>query len=163
VRPTVNLSLRLTDVAALFRVVNTFGSFQSGIGIRYESGPLINVTQQSLASKLTIGERLPPATIVNAADGIEHDLQDLVPSNFRYKVLLFAGDVSVEAQRERLHVAATVVEKRFPQSKEGTSKADVHVIGYGEDITEMSVYVQKLPGLDWYRCASSSLRVSSMF
>jgi phenol 2-monooxygenase len=146
-------SSRRTD-KLLLRVVGTFGSFQSGIGIRYESGPLINVAQQALASKLTIGERLPHAEIVNAADGLEHNLQDLAPSNFRYKVLLFAGDVSEEAQRKRLQAAATAVNKRFPQGKEIATRADVHVIGYGQDITDMSVHLQKLPGLDWYRCAS---------
>ena len=45
---------------------------------------------------------MPSQVIVRVADGRSFDLQDLLPSDIRFKVLVFAGDLNVENQRAKL-------------------------------------------------------------
>jgi phenol 2-monooxygenase (NADPH) len=101
-----------------------------------------------LAPQLVIGERFPPATVLTAASGTEVNLQDLAPSNSRFKFFLFGGFVADQDQRERLHLAAETIRERFMKGK-NRNEVDVHVIAHGQEITEMSVALQKATGLDW--------------
>ena len=53
---------------------------------------LTNTTHQSAASNLIIGQRLLPHILVRAADAREVNIQDLAPSNARFKLFVFPGD-----------------------------------------------------------------------
>jgi len=84
----------------------TFGGFTSGIGIHY---PPSRITQipgehvEKFASNLTIGTRMPPQIILRAADARPFELQDLLPSDTRFKVIVFSGDVNAPgAQKDKL-------------------------------------------------------------
>lgn len=54
--------------------------------------------------------RLPPQVLVRAADGRPFELQDLLPADTRFKVLLFAGDTTRDAQRARLRALAAAMD-----------------------------------------------------
>ncbi|RDB15363.1 Phenol 2-monooxygenase [Hypsizygus marmoreus] len=88
------------------KAFKTFGGFTSGVGICYAESQIINATHQSYAKNLIVGKRLPPQILVRAADFRPFELQDLLPSDARFKVLLFAGDTSQPSQRMRLAMLA---------------------------------------------------------
>ncbi|TBU43844.1 thioredoxin-like protein [Dichomitus squalens] len=77
--------------------------FLSGIGIRYEPSTVVNNKHQACASKLIVGERMTPRDFVYAANVNPVNLHDVLPSDMRFKILVFAGDIKVEASMKRLH------------------------------------------------------------
>jgi len=123
------------------KAYQTFGGFTSGIGVHY--GPSVAVTDayQSLASNLVIGERVPPQKFVRAADAWPFELQDLIPSDFRYKLLVFTGDFNDASQKER--VKSMVKDLQRPQSfltkyasaKTSSSRFDIITISKGKKDT----------------------------
>lgn len=52
---------------------------------------LTSTAHQSAASNLIIGQRLLPHILVRAADAREVNIQDLAPSNARFKLFVFSG------------------------------------------------------------------------
>lgn len=96
---------------------------------------MVNIAHQELASKLIIGERLPPETVVQAGSGLDTNLQDLATPNFRFKFFIFGGNVENEQQQELIEAAVQAIQNCFPDYID----YDLVVITYGQDITEMSV------------------------
>ncbi|KAH8110730.1 FAD binding domain-containing protein [Phellopilus nigrolimitatus] len=84
----------------------TFGGFTSGIGIQYSPSPITNLAHQALATNLSIGARMPPQTILCAADARPFELQDLLPSDSRFKVVVFTGNLDAETQRAKVDLFA---------------------------------------------------------
>jgi phenol 2-monooxygenase len=74
------------------RAFQSYGNFSSGVGVHYALSTLTNTTHQSAASNLIIGQRLLPHILVRAADAREVNIQDLAPSNARFKLFVFPGD-----------------------------------------------------------------------
>jgi len=87
----------------------TFGAFTSGIGVHYTPSMVVNPIHQSISPEQIIGMRILPHTFVRAADARPFDIQDLVPADTRFKILVFAGDVSKRPQLERVQKLATEV------------------------------------------------------
>lgn len=87
-----------------------FGGFTSGIGIRYGESPIVNTTHQLYAKNLVIGQRMPPQLLIRAADSRPVELQDLLPSDTRFKLLVFTGDSSGAAQQSKLERAAEEIQ-----------------------------------------------------
>ncbi|KAK0466825.1 FAD binding domain-containing protein [Desarmillaria tabescens] len=76
------------------RAFQTSGAFSSGIGVHYSESSIVNSTYQDVASKLVIGMRIPPEMVVRAADSRPFNIQDLLPSDARFKLIVFTGDTS---------------------------------------------------------------------
>lgn len=95
------------------RAFQRFGLFTSGIGIHYAPSIIVNATHQSHASNLVIGQRMLPHVFVRAADARPYELQDLLPADTRFKVLVFAGNTASEAQTIRIQSLA----KQFDSSE----------------------------------------------
>ena len=55
---------------------------------------------QQFAPHLIIGERMPPQIFVHAADARPRDIQDMLPSDTRFKVLFFVGFLTEERMGE---------------------------------------------------------------
>ncbi|CAE6434048.1 hypothetical protein RSOLAG1IB_07779 [Rhizoctonia solani AG-1 IB] len=92
-------------------VFQTFGAFTSGIGIHYAPSTIVETRHQSLASKLIIGQRLIPQIVIRTADARPFEIQDLVPSDIRYKVIVFAGNTKDVTQKARIQQFADELEK----------------------------------------------------
>ena len=112
----------------------TYRAF-SGIGVHYAPSTIVTTDHQDLATNLRIGERVVPQVILRAADARPENIQELVKSDFRFKLLIFAGDISVTERREALVVFASQVEspnsfvKRFtPPSASADSVFDIFTI-----------------------------------
>ncbi|KAI0628037.1 FAD binding domain-containing protein [Trametes polyzona] len=84
----------------------TFGAFTSGIGVHYLPSAITHTQHQACASKLIIGERLVPHVFVRAADARPYDIQDVLPSDTRFKILVFAGTLTDAAQAARVRALA---------------------------------------------------------
>lgn len=88
------------------RAFQTFGGFTSGIGIHYLPSPISKVPGEdvaNVASNLTVGMRMPPQIIIRAADARPFELHDLLPSDTRFKVIVFSGDVNAPGvQKDKL-------------------------------------------------------------
>lgn len=84
----------------------TFSGFVSGIGITYAPSAIVNNQFQHLALGLIIGARVSPQVFIHAADGRPFEMQDLLPADARFKILVFGGDVGVQEDAARLQAAA---------------------------------------------------------
>lgn len=77
--------------------------------MHYSPSSITNPTHQSHASNLIIGQRMQPHVFIRAADARPFELQDLLPADTRFKVLVFTGDVS-EEQRLRVKKLAESID-----------------------------------------------------
>ncbi|KAG6902556.1 hypothetical protein C0995_014945 [Termitomyces sp. Mi166 len=87
-----------------------FGGFTSGVGICYQGSAIVHTHHQTVASGLVIGMRVPAQQLTRAADGRQFELQNLLPSDTRFKVLVFTGDVFDATQREKVNRLAADME-----------------------------------------------------
>ncbi|KAG9313144.1 putative monooxygenase [Chiua virens] len=116
----------------------TFGAFTSGIGVHYSPSVVVKDVHQSLATNLVIGERVPPQKFVRAADASPHELQDLLPSDFRYKLLVFTGDLNDASQRGKIDSMVKDLQRsesfltKYTSSKPSTAKFDILTISKGK-------------------------------
>ncbi|KAJ4159541.1 uncharacterized protein LMH87_008439 [Akanthomyces muscarius] len=60
------------------------------------------ISNQELAPGLVVGKRIPSVKILSQADARPWHLQELLPSNGRWRVLVFPGDVQSQAQAAQL-------------------------------------------------------------
>lgn len=120
------------------RSFRTFGGFTSGIGVHYSPSVAVVNTHQSLATNLVIGERVPPQKFVRAADAWPYELQDLLPSDFRYKLIVFTGDLDDSLQQDR--IASLVKDlkrsesfwRKYASSKPSRSRFDIITVSKGK-------------------------------
>lgn len=82
------------------RAFQAGGGFTSGIGVHYMPSAITNATHQQCAPHLIIGERMPPQVFVRAADARPYDIQDMIPSDTRFKLLFFVGHLTEDRVRE---------------------------------------------------------------
>ncbi|KAF5319544.1 hypothetical protein D9619_008577 [Psilocybe cf. subviscida] len=83
-------------------IFQTFGGFTSGIGIQYEDSIITRSALQSSAQSLIVGQRILPKIFLRAADFRPVEIQDLLPSDGRFKILVFTGDSSVPSQLQKI-------------------------------------------------------------
>ena len=78
--------------------------------MHYAPSAVTNTTHRTLATGLIIGQRVPPHVFIRAADARPFELQDLLPSDTRFKVLAFVGNAANEWQRARITSLAEELE-----------------------------------------------------
>ncbi|KAH9927960.1 FAD binding domain-containing protein [Epithele typhae] len=108
-KPRSDTNLAGVDTAEFHQAHLTLTGFISGIGIRYNSS-LIASEHQALAHKLVLGERMLPHYFCGSADARPVELHDLLPSDTRFKILVFGGDVSIREDKARLRANADALE-----------------------------------------------------
>ena len=62
------------------------------MGVQYAPSAVTDPLHQSVAKNLVIGQRLLPHVLVRAADAREVNIQDLAPSDSRFKLFVFPGE-----------------------------------------------------------------------
>ncbi|KIJ65495.1 hypothetical protein HYDPIDRAFT_110592 [Hydnomerulius pinastri MD-312] len=93
-----------------FRAFQTFGGFTSGIGVHYSPSAIVDVKHQKSAKNLVIGQRMPPQIFVRAADSRPIEIQDMLPADIRFKVLVFVG-LLTETQIDKVNLLAEELNK----------------------------------------------------
>ncbi|KAG2363152.1 FAD binding domain-containing protein [Suillus spraguei] len=73
-----------------------FGGFSSGIGVHYMPSVIVDTIHQSCAPTIIIGQRMLPQIFVRAADARPIEIQDVLPADTRFKILLFVGLLTSE-------------------------------------------------------------------
>ena len=94
--------------------------FISGTMVEYAPSLIVDTSGRSSATKLIIGQRMPPHVFIRAADARPFELQDLLLSDTRFKILVFGGDLAVPADRAALERTATE-----------TGKPDAFLVRFG--------------------------------
>lgn len=74
--------------------------------MHYAPSAIVQSSNQSHASKLIIGQRMPPQVFVRPADGKPCEIQDLLPADTRFKILVFAGNTLDNAQMAKVKALA---------------------------------------------------------
>ncbi|KAG1845336.1 FAD binding domain-containing protein [Suillus subluteus] len=96
-------------------ILKTFQTdFTSGVGIHYQRSIAVNDRNQELANGLVLGKCVPPCKFMRAADAWPFELQDLLPSDFLFKLLVFTGEFSDLLQQAR--VESMVMDMKKPES-----------------------------------------------
>jgi len=146
------------------RVFQTFGGFTSGIGIHYLPSALVRLPSKEdadagslkgpfgielgagsgeggdvsrWARKVVIGQRMPPAIVIRAADYRPVELQDLLKSDMRFKLLVFCGDTSgdqgqmarVEVLAEKIGGEGGILRKYTPRGEDSGKLFEIISIG----------------------------------
>lgn len=89
---------------------NRFADFLSGVAVTYEEGILVarsdpeGNTKKTLpvAGNVELGARLPSYKVLNQADAKPTQMADLLRSDGRWRILLFAGDLRDREQWSRI-------------------------------------------------------------
>jgi phenol 2-monooxygenase (NADPH) len=105
--------LYLTDFG-FNRAFRAFSGLTSGVGIQYDPSILVNGAtneSQSAAKSLTIGQRLPPQTVLRAVNSAPIEIQDMCPSDTRFKIFIFMGDIRLPSQLELVRAFASEIVK----------------------------------------------------
>ncbi|KAI2615342.1 FAD binding domain protein [Hypoxylon sp. NC1633] len=113
-----------------------FSQFLSGVAVSY--GPSIltaNTNEESLASGISLGQRLPSHKVVCNAEGNLVHMADMLPSNGAWRIVVFAGDVGSPAQLDTVQQLGGKLEtflKLFPARIEvlliHSGTRDLHIL-----------------------------------
>lgn len=74
--------------------------------MHYAPSVFVNTTHQARAPNLIIGQRMPPQVFIRGADARPLEIQDLLPADTRFKILVFAGDTADPQQFSRVQTLA---------------------------------------------------------
>ncbi|KAI0804706.1 FAD binding domain-containing protein [Irpex lacteus] len=103
------------------KMVQTFGLFKNGIGIHYAESAIVKNPSQTIAKNITVGKRFPPEIVLVARDDKVIQIHDVLPSDSRFKVLVFTGDLYEAGRRD---VVQSVADK-FVEGKLVTERSYV--------------------------------------
>jgi phenol 2-monooxygenase len=124
--------------------------------MRYAPSSIVSNERQELAGKLVLGERMHPAMLVRAADGWPHNMQDLLPSDGRYKVLIFASNITQDDQISRVRELSKAFATPFWRKNSNASKEDVlDVLAFAHGVkSPVDAYttLRAELGLEWTKC-----------
>lgn len=103
--------------------------FTSTVAIQYDAGLLVAkegasiVSKQDLAPGIIVGRRLPSHTVERHANGEPVDFAQSFPSDGRYRVVVFAGDISQPNQLRRVEQLSQLLElpKAFLERLDGSA------------------------------------------
>jgi len=66
-------------------------------------------THQELARRIPMGQRMPPFKVLNHASARPTNIAELLPSTGHWRILVFAGDLTVSTQFDRLKKLGTAL------------------------------------------------------
>ncbi|KAG1771531.1 FAD binding domain-containing protein [Suillus occidentalis] len=119
------------------------GGFSSGIGVHYMPSAIVDTIHQGCAPNIIIGERMLPQIFVRAADARPVEIQDMLPADTRFKLLLFVGLLTpeqlakVRGFAEELELPTSFLQKyNYPAEGKAQSMFDIISItaGHKDDV-----------------------------
>ena len=136
--------------------------FISGTMVEYAPSLIVDTSGRSSATKLIIGQRMPPHVFIRAADARPFEIQDLLPADTRFKVPVFAGDTSDEKQLARVRRLADDIADGFYRRFGGAEPAKTFDVLSICSATKDKVNYTDLPPLfrtHWSKYVSRWFRV----
>ncbi|KAI0818888.1 FAD binding domain-containing protein [Irpex lacteus] len=86
-----------------FEAFLAFSGLTSGTGIQYDPSIIVADMKDTLSAKLVLGQRLPPKIVLRAVDSTPIEIQDMCPSDTRFKIIVFTGDITQPSQLDLLN------------------------------------------------------------
>ena len=79
-------------------------AFTAGLTITYDDSPITQAkgSSQDLAKNLIVGMRFPSVQVVRFCDGFPMQLVKALPSDGRWRIVVFAGDIRQDAALRKL-------------------------------------------------------------
>ncbi|KAM0791503.1 hypothetical protein ACM66B_005956 [Microbotryomycetes sp. NB124-2] len=103
----------------------SLGRWASGTAVHYQPGMLTGPEpQKSVAKGLPHGMRFESHQVVSVADARPWHIADRMPSDGRYRIVIFAGDVREPEQKERLDKAAAYLDSAEGPLRKHTPEDD---------------------------------------
>lgn len=80
------------------------GKYTAGLTAKYDDSMITNAkeSRQELAKACIVGMRFPSAQVIRFCDCKAMQLQRVLHSNGKWRILIFAGDINKESHRRRL-------------------------------------------------------------
>ena len=94
----------------VFRAFRNFSALTTGIGIHYLPSEIVASPSEPAPSTLEFGKRFPPQQVLRVADRNPIELHDMLPSDGRIKIILFAGPAVTSSDVQALHTIAESLE-----------------------------------------------------
>jgi phenol 2-monooxygenase len=69
-------------------------------------------SNQQLATSLEIGKRIPSTKVLNQSDARPWHFQELLPSNGRWRIIVFTGDISQPEQKKKLESLGQAINEK---------------------------------------------------
>jgi phenol 2-monooxygenase (NADPH) len=141
------------------RAFRAFSGLTSGVGIQYDHSIIVAATEdgsQSPVKFLMTGKRLPPQIVLRAVNLIPIELQDMCPSDTRFKVLIFTGDIKQSSQLELVRSFARKIFKEGSViNKIGHGAFDIVSIIKGDKETVNYLDIPAVLRSHFYKCDST--------
>ncbi|OBT97633.1 hypothetical protein VE01_04449 [Pseudogymnoascus verrucosus] len=101
---TKSFSSKNTDAESFIERFIRAGRYTAGLTAKYDESSITNVSgsTQHLAAELTVGMRFPSTPVVRLCDARVMQLVTAMPSDGRWRIVLFAGDIRDAAKAEKL-------------------------------------------------------------
>lgn len=113
---TAVANMRDWSIEGSSKIITENLPFSSTAGIEYENGLLIAKEGGSIASKphlasgITVGARMPSQMVAKHTSGVPVEFGNLIPSDGRYTIVIFAGNLSKPEQLSRVKHVSQVLE-----------------------------------------------------
>ena len=133
--------LLLTD---LLRAFIAYSNLTSGCGIHYGPSSIVGA-QSSAAFGLVVGKRILPQTLMQSADHDPIEIQDLCPSDGRFKLFAFVGDLVTSEDKSRLGILASDLESALAPFLVGIVSVFTVVKTMGDEYTYLDVPMYMRP------------------
>ncbi|KAI0084010.1 FAD binding domain-containing protein [Irpex rosettiformis] len=113
-----------------------FSGLTSGVGVQYDPSIIVTATKQDSPVKLALGQRIPPKIVLRAVDSTPIEIQDMCPSDTRFKIAVFTGDITKPSQLDLLRTfAKEIFREGSPLEKLGSDAFDIFSVIKGEKDT----------------------------
>ena len=144
-------SISLLTNAAI-RAFIAASNLTSGCGVRYEPSSIV-AEPSTAATGLVVGKRLLPQMLLRLADHAPLEIQDICPSDGRFKLFVFASDLATPDMKDKLTILASQIEstlRSFPDEV-------ISVFTVVKALSDAYTYLDVPPYLrpDWTRQDSS--------
>lgn len=131
------------------------GQYTAGLTAKYRDSQITNAkdSTQTLATNLAVGMRFPSAQVVRFCDAKAMQLVKALPSDGRWRVIIFAGDSSEPANASRLEeLGAYLYSPTGPVKSHTPASADID--SFIEPIVVLSgqrtkIAQEQIPGCFW--------------
>jgi phenol 2-monooxygenase (NADPH) len=73
-----------------------------GMDVSHQNKAMQVISNQTLASQIEVGKRMPSVKVLNQSDARPSHFQELLKSNGRWRVVIFAGNIENPSQQSRI-------------------------------------------------------------
>ncbi|MCJ1386449.1 hypothetical protein MMC17_009575 [Xylographa soralifera] len=141
-------------------------AFTAGLTITYDDSSITRgkESSQQLASNLIVGMRFPSAQVIRFCDAFPMQLVRALPSDGRWRIVVFAGDVRQDAAARKLNQLGDslfsdggLVQKYLPAGSDIDSFIEVILVLSGE---RLKIDVEQIP--HWFRPVTGKWRMRDL-